>query len=124
MRYVSSLLVVVILLGPGAVGDVAHASEQGTPEQVAYGAGSVVGTLVYAPVKASFCILGAIGGAFTAIASTETASDVVGASCRGTWAITPDALRGKERVRFVGERPGGGNRRETRSMEPATSSTR
>jgi hypothetical protein len=26
----------------------------------------------------------------------------VGASCRGTWAITPDVLKGKEKLQFVG----------------------
>ena len=33
---------------------------------------------------------------------TETAGKVASTACGGTWAITPDVLKGKERVRFVG----------------------
>src|SRR5207247_5711369 len=71
-------------------------------QQVAYGAGSALGTLVYAPVKASFCILGAIGSGFTYIADSKTAGKVARASCGGTWVITPNAVAGKESVHFVG----------------------
>jgi hypothetical protein len=59
--------------------------------------------LVYSPIKASFCILGGITSAFTAIASPPTAAKVAGASCRGTWGITPDVLKGREQVKFVGD---------------------
>src|SRR5262245_35110846 len=69
---------------------------------VAQTAGSVFGTLVYAPVKASFCILGAIGSGFTYMADSKTAGKVARASCGGTWIITPDAVAGKEPVHFVG----------------------
>ena len=74
-----------------------------TPEQVAYGAGSALGTIVYSPVKAGFCLLGGVAGAFTVLASRPTASKVVGATCRGTWIITPDVLKGRERVKFVAD---------------------
>jgi len=30
---------------------------------------------------------------------------VASASCRGTWVITPDVVKGKEAVHFVGETP-------------------
>ncbi|PYN16953.1 MAG: hypothetical protein DME05_06610 [Candidatus Rokuibacteriota bacterium] len=71
-------------------------------QQVAYGAGSALGTLVYAPVKASFCILGAIGSGFTYMVDSKTAGKVAQGSCGGTWVITPSAVAGKEPVRFVG----------------------
>ena len=80
----------------------AWASEESTLEQAGYGVGSVVGTLVYAPLKAAFCIIGGIGAAFTAIASPPTARKVAGASCGGTWIVTPDVVRGQEPVHFVG----------------------
>jgi hypothetical protein len=71
----------------------------------------VLTTLVYAPVKASACILGGVTGAFTLpFAGPRTAGKVVSSACGGTWAITPDALRGREPIRFVGggeERPAG-----------------
>ena len=79
------------------------ASNDSTLSQAGYGAGSVLGTLVYAPFKATFCILGGIGAAFTAIASPPTAGDVARASCGGTWIITPSAVKGDEPVHVVGE---------------------
>jgi len=95
-------VIVGALLGSGVP---AHA-EESTLEQIGYGTGSVVGSAVYFPFKAAFCILGGLsGGAALVVAGTETASRIVDASCRGTWAITPDVVKGKERVRFVGETP-------------------
>lgn len=74
-----------------------------TSEDVAYGTGSVLTTLVYAPVKASVCILGGITGGFTLpFAGPRTAEKVVSSACGGTWAISPDTLRGREPIRFVG----------------------
>ncbi len=78
------------------------ASVQSTPEQVGYGVASVLGTLVYAPVKAVFCILGGFGSLVTLPFSTEAAGKIAGASCGGSWVITPDVVRGEEPVRFVG----------------------
>jgi hypothetical protein len=79
----------------------AHADS--TAQEVAYGTGSVFSTLLYAPVKGSFCILGGITSGFTLpFGGTETAGKVATTACGGTWAITPDVLKGKERVRFVG----------------------
>jgi hypothetical protein len=101
---------VALVLGIGLVGSIAVApaeAAESTPEQVAYGAGSVLTTLVYAPFKATFCILGGVTSGFTLpFAGPETAGKVATTACGGTWAITPDALKGKERVRFVGGEPG------------------
>ena len=84
-----------------AAGSQAHAGS--TAQEVAYGTGSVFSTLLYAPVKGSFCILGGITSGFTLpFGGTATAGKVATTACGGTWAITPNALKGKERVRFVG----------------------
>ena len=86
---------------------VSQAHGEPTSQDVAYGTGSVLTTLVYAPVKASFCILGGITSGFTLpFGGPETAGKVATTACGGTWAITPDALKGKERVRFVGGQSG------------------
>lgn len=107
MKQLVIVLLGLVLLEQRSVAVAGSDPNESTPEQVAYGAGSVLGTVVYAPFKATFCILGGIGSAFTAIVSPPTAGKVVGASCRGTWAITPDVLKGKENLQFVGEaRPG------------------
>lgn len=74
-----------------------------TSQEVAYGAGSAVTTLVYAPVKASFCILGAVTSGLTLpFGGLRTAEQVASAACGGTWVVTPDALKGRESVRFIG----------------------
>ncbi len=99
-----AIALVLTCLAPGAAFAGGGESAGSTPEQVAYGAGSALGTIVYSPVKASFCIVGGVASAFTALASPPTASKVVGGACRGTWIITPDVLRGKERVKFVADR--------------------
>jgi hypothetical protein len=92
-------------------------SADGAAQEAAYGTGSVLTTLVYAPVKASFCILGGVTSAFTLpFAGPQTAEQVVSGACGGTWAITPDALKGQERVRFVG----GGSGDQTTTSRTAT----
>jgi hypothetical protein len=97
--------IIVLLLVMGLVGAtaVAPVSADSAAQDVAYGTGSVFTTLVYAPVKATFCILGGITSGFTLpFAGPQTAEKVATRACGGTWAITPAALKGKEPVRFVG----------------------
>jgi hypothetical protein len=107
MKRVVTVLLALVLLGQSRVAVAGYDPNESTPRQVGYGAGSVLGTVVYAPFKAIFCVLGGVGSAFTAIVSPPTAGKIVGASCRGTWSITPDVLKGKEKLQFVGEvRPG------------------
>jgi hypothetical protein len=73
-------------------------------QEAAYGAGSVFTTLLYAPVKTGFCILGGVTSGLTLpFGGVETAGKVAKAACGGTWVVTPDTLKGKERVRFVGQ---------------------
>jgi hypothetical protein len=102
MNKIAVGLLVFALVGQAALAGAASAAEDGTLAEAGYGAGSVLGTLVYAPVKTAFCILGGIGAAGTAVASPSAARRVVGASCGGTWIITPDTLKGGKPVNFVG----------------------
>lgn len=102
MRILVACLLAVALLtsAPGLTGR-AHAS---AGQDAAYGAGSVFTTLLYAPLKTSFCILGGVTSALTLpFGGTQTAGKVATAACGGTWIITPDTLRGKESVHFIGE---------------------
>jgi hypothetical protein len=105
-RVVVSLFIVLPLVGHSAVVWAEPATGESTPQQVAYGAGSVLGTLVYSPVKGAFCILGGVSSGFAfLVGGAEAAAKVAGATCRGTWVITPNVLKGQERVRFVGDTP-------------------
>jgi hypothetical protein len=83
----------------------AHAeAADSAAQEAAYGAGSVFTTLLYAPVKTGFCVVGGLTSALTLpFGGTQTAGKVATAACGGTWAITPDTLRGKEPVRFMGD---------------------
>lgn len=94
-------LVMLAAVWPGA------AAAESTSQDVAYGVGSVTTTLVYAPIKASFCILGAVTSGFTLpFGGPRTAEKVASTACGGTWMVTPAALKGREPIHFVG---GGGS---------------
>lgn len=100
MRHTAILALAASL---AVAGWAAPAAADSAAQDVAYGAGSVLGTAVYAPFKATFCILGGITSGFTfPFAGADTAGKVATAGCGGTWAITPGVLKGQERVRFVG----------------------
>ncbi len=103
MKNTVALVIGLALLAQSAVGWAQPNSRESGAQQVAYGAGSVLGTLVYAPVKASFCILGAVSSGFAfPIAGPKTAANIAGSTCKGTWVITPGTLKGREPVKFVG----------------------
>lgn len=100
MRYRAILALAASL---AVAGGAAPAAADSAAQDVAYGAGSVLGTLVYAPFKATFCILGGITSGFAfPFAGADTAGKVATAGCGGTWAITPGVLKGNEQVKFVG----------------------
>jgi hypothetical protein len=100
MRYLLVLFLALALMGSSSS---SWASSASTAAEVASSAGSALGTLVYAPVKATFCILGGIGSGFTAIASPPTAGKVAMAACGGSWIVTPNVIRGRETLKFVGD---------------------
>ena len=104
MNKIVALLISLALLASTQTGWAQPKSQDSGPQEVAYGAGSFIGTLVYAPFKMSFCILGAITSGFALpIGGTRTAGNIAGASCKGSWVITPNNLRGREPVKFLGD---------------------
>ncbi len=103
MRLTSKLAALGITLVMLAAAWPGSAAAESTSQDVAYGVGSVTTTLVYAPVKASFCILGAVTSGFTLpFGGPRTAEKVASTACGGTWMVTPAALKGREPVHFVG----------------------
>jgi hypothetical protein len=100
MRHIVALFLVVTLVGSSAPG---WADSESTFVQVGSAAGSALGTMIYAPVKATFCILGGIGSGLTAIVSPPTAGRVAMATCGGSWTVTPEMMRGRESPKFVGD---------------------
>jgi len=90
-------IALLVAAWPGA------AAAESTSQDVAYGVGSVTTTLVYAPIKARFCLLGAVTSGFTLpFGRPRTAEKVASTACGGTWMVTPAALKGREPIHFVG----------------------
>ena len=103
MRTISTSITLVLALTVAIAAVPAPARAESTAQEVAYGVGSATSTLVYAPVKASFCILGAVSRGLTLpFGGPRTAGKVASTACGGTWVVTPAALRGREPVRFMG----------------------
>jgi hypothetical protein len=102
MSKLALVLAMCLLASMSIVAGSAGAADSATDE-AAYGAGSVLGTVLYAPFKTSFCVVGAVTSGLTLpFGGTQTAGKVASAACGGTWAITPDVLKRKEALRFVG----------------------
>jgi len=60
-----------------------------------------VGSAVYFPFKASFCILGGVSSGFALVfGGKQAAEKVADTTCRGTWAILRQVVEGKETVHF------------------------
>jgi len=103
MRTISTSITLVLALTVAIAAVPAPARAESTAQEVAYGVGSATSTLVYAPVKASFCILGAVTSGLTLpFGGPRTAGKVASTACGGTWVVTPAARRGREPVRFMG----------------------
>jgi hypothetical protein len=100
MRQIIMLSLVLALVGSSGP---SWASPESTAIEVGSSAGSAFTTILYAPFKATFCILGGIGSGFTAIVSLPTAGKVAMATCGGSWFVTPSMLRGHEDLKFVGD---------------------
>jgi hypothetical protein len=97
------LLAAAVVLATTA-GPAVAASGESTSQEVAYGAGSFFGTLLYAPAKLGFCVVGAVTSGLTLpFGGPQTAGKVATAACGGTWVITPATLKGREPVQFVGQ---------------------
>jgi hypothetical protein len=108
MHRIAVIVFGVILLTQGTLSWADSGSGDSTGAQIGYGTGSVVGSAVYFPFKASFCILGGIGSGFAHVfAGPGVAQRTANAACRGTWVITPNVVKGKEPVHFVGDSPAG-----------------
>jgi hypothetical protein len=103
MKRIAAAVFALALIGQSTEGVAAGNSQDGTGVQIGTGVGSVVGSAVYFPFKASFCILGGVSSGFAMVfAGAKAAEQVAGTTCRGTWAISPNVVKGKETVHFVG----------------------
>jgi len=85
MRQTLAVLLAFALVGSTIAVPAYAASKESTSQEVTYGAGSFFGTLLYAPVKTSFCVVGAVTSGLTLpFGGPQTAGKVATAACGGT----------------------------------------
>ena len=93
----------VYLVATLTVLNAAPAAAESASDEAAFGAGAVLGTVLYAPLKTGFCLAGGLtSGLSLPFGGMPTAGKIATAACGGTWAITPQVLKGREAVRFIG----------------------
>ena len=81
----------------------------GPGEEYGVGTACVFANLIYGPVKFLYATGGALvaGAAYAFSGGDEdVARPVVNAALRGDYVITPDHLRGKKSLEFIGRTPG------------------
>ena len=106
MKRLAAIVGVALLMTSTAAQATENAPERSTGAQIGMGVGSMVGSAVYFPFKASFCILGGVSSGFALLfGGTRAAEKVAGTTCRGTWVISPQIVEGKETVHFAGKTP-------------------
>jgi len=73
-------------------------------ESTSWRAAAIGATALYIPLKAGLCLFGGASSVFTYLSSgAEAERTIAEASCKGTWVITPGALKGREQIDFVGQ---------------------
>lgn len=103
IRRLAAMGLALALVGQATASFGAGHAQENTGADAGARVGSVVGTVAYVPFKTAFCALGGVGSGFAYIfAGGHAARKMAHQSCRGSWRITPGAVRGKEKVHFVG----------------------
>ena len=101
-----ALIGALVLAGtPGTVfaAEVTDAANEG-----GLGVAAALSSLVYAPTKVVYSLGGAVVSGFAWVFSagdSEVATTVLTRAVRGTYVITPAALRGEEEIEFIGRMP-------------------
>ena len=99
----ASLLLWAPAVAWSADGDLADTASEG-----GLGAAAALASLVYGPLKLAYSLGGATvaGGAWIfSGGDSEVADTVLTRAVRGTYVITPEALRGETEIEFVGRAP-------------------
>lgn len=106
-RIVTVLFALAIVCRAGAAwAEGESPSSPGRGERAALEAGSVLGTAVYVPIKGLLCAFGVASSPLLYVSSgSQAARDVTNRTCRGTWVITPEVLKGEEPFAFVRDNP-------------------
>jgi hypothetical protein len=104
------------------------AEPAGTPPEVAtrqelgYGFGSVVASVLYSPLKVTYAGLGLLTGGLGYVLSagrTDVANNIIFPAVKGNYVITPSHLKGEEPVVFIGAPPPDPDQQAALSTPPA-----
>jgi hypothetical protein len=82
-----------------------NAKAEDTLTNVGYGFGSVLSSCLYSPAKLVYALTGTLTGGIAyglTLGDEDVATTIWTPSLRGTYVITPDMLKGKEKIQFVG----------------------
>lgn len=80
-------------------------TEPSTVEDLGYGVGSVLASILYSPAKITYAGLGLITGGLGFVLSggnTDVATTIINPAVRGNYVVTPRHLKGEEPLIFVG----------------------
>jgi len=103
IRRMTASFLALVLVGYATASFGAGHPQQNTGADAGARVGSALGTVAYVPFKTAFCALGGTGSGLAYLfAGGREARKIARQSCRGSWRITPGAVRGKEKVHFVG----------------------
>ena len=96
------MCVVLLLVAPvtGSAEEVSDAANEG-----GLGVSAALASLVYGPLKIVYSLGGTVVAGFAYVFSagdSEVANTVLVRAVRGTYVITPAALRGEEEIEFIG----------------------
>ncbi len=101
-KFIATVIIILllVLLTPY------NAKAESTASNVGYGVGSVLGSCVYSPAKLAYALVGGFTGGIGFLltgGNQDVAKKIWTPSVRGTYVITPEMLKGKEQVQFVGQ---------------------
>lgn len=108
---------------PQAQESPAQASEGSTAEELGYGVGSVLSSLIYSPLKVTYAGLGLLTGGLGFVLSAgnaDVANNIISPAVRGNYVVTPNHLKGAEPLIFVGPPPGAEPQQTQQAAAPAT----
>ncbi|MFQ5684546.1 MAG: hypothetical protein ACE5HC_14900 [Candidatus Binatia bacterium] len=111
----------ILLMRPPVIVRAAESSGRSEPplqvvnpspaEDLGYGVGSVVASLLYSPLKVTYAGLGLLTGGLGFVLSAgraDVADNIIYPAVTGNYLITPRHLKGEQPVVFIGS-PGPGN---------------
>lgn len=80
-------------------------AEASVGEDLGFGVGSVLASMLYSPFKITYAALGLLTGGLGFVLSagnTDVATNIINPAVRGNYVVTPRHLRGEEPIIFVG----------------------